>query len=65
VLADVQPLGHHGLVRRLRSMDAEDEIAAGRVDFVIQFNRESKSEHGGDSEPSHHLIFFEKQLSAA
>jgi hypothetical protein len=33
-------------MRGLRGMDAENEIAAGWVDFVIQFNREFESEHG-------------------
>jgi hypothetical protein len=31
----------------LRGMDAENEIAAGRIDLVIQRYREFEAEHGG------------------
>lgn len=46
VLADKQQLVHHGLIPGLRGMDTENEIAAGLVDFVIQLNREFKSDQG-------------------
>jgi hypothetical protein len=39
-LADAQRLVHHGLMPGLRGMNAENEIATGLVDFVIQLNRE-------------------------
>ncbi len=34
-LADIQRLAHDDLMWGLRSMDAENKIAAGLVDFVI------------------------------
>ena len=44
-LADAQRFAHHRLVRRLRGIDAENKIAAGLIDLVVEFNREFESEH--------------------